>query len=214
MNFLPEEIEQYAERFTSSEPKLLADLNRFTHGNVLQSRMISGHLQGRVISMLSKMIRPKTVVEVGTYTGYSALCWAEGLVDGGVVHTIEIDDELEPKIRKFINQSEFTNRIELHIADAMKKLNELEGPFDIVFLDADKSNYSNYLALVMDKVRPGGYIVADNVLWSGKVTESIEEMDPDTKALYEYAQMVHSDTRLENVLLPIRDGLLIARKIV
>ena len=213
MNFLPEEIEQYAEQFTTVEPDLLAELNRYTHGNVLQPRMLSGHLQGRVISMLSNMIRPNVVVEVGTYTGYSALCWAEGLAEGGVVHTIEVDDELEPKIRKFINQYEYADRIQLHIADAIHKLKELNGPFDIVFLDADKSNYSNYLDLVFDKVKVGGYVVADNVLWSGKVTEPAETMDADTKALFDFSQKVHNDPKLENVLLPIRDGLLIARKI-
>lgn len=213
MNFLPEEIEQYVERFTTDEPNVLDELNRYTHGNVLQPRMLSGHLQGRVISMISKMIQPKVVVEVGTYTGYSALCWAEGLAEGGVVHTIEVDDELEPKIQKFINQSEYAGRIHLHIADAIDKLKELQGPFDIVFLDADKSNYSNYLDLVFDKVRIGGYIVADNVLWSGKVIEPLEKMDADTKSLFEFAQKVHNDPTLENVLLPIRDGLMIARKI-
>jgi len=213
MNFLPEEIEQYAERFTTAEPEVLADLNRYTHGNVLQPRMLSGHLQGRVISMLSKMIRPEVVVEVGTYTGYSALCWAEGLAEGGVVHTIEVDDELEPKIQRFINQSDYSEKVHLHIADAKDKLKELKGPFDVVFLDADKSNYSNYLNLAIDKVRDGGYIVADNVLWSGKVVEPINSMDTDTKALYDFAELVHQNPHLENVLLPIRDGLLIARKI-
>lgn len=213
MNFLPEEIEQYAERFTTAEPNVLDELNRYTHGNVLQPRMLSGHLQGRVISMISNMIQPKVVVEVGTYTGYSAICWAEGLASGGVVHTIEVDDELEPKIQKFINRSAFADQIQLHIADAIDKLEELQGPFDIVFLDADKSNYSNYLDLVFDKVRVGGYIVADNVLWSGKVIEELEKMDADTKALFEFAQKVHNEPKLENVLLPIRDGLMIARKI-
>lgn len=212
MNFLPEEIERYAERLTTDEPLLLAELNRFTHSNVLQPRMLSGHLQGRVISMLSKMIRPKVVVEVGTYTGYSALCWAEGLVEHGLVHTIEVDDELEPKIRSFIDRSKFAKNIVLHIADASEKLRELDGPFDIVFLDADKSNYSKYLDLVLDKLRVGGYIVADNVLWSGKVTEAHETMDADTKALFDFAQNIHANPNLENVLLPIRDGLLIARK--
>ncbi|NQV53529.1 MAG: class I SAM-dependent methyltransferase [Flavobacteriales bacterium] len=213
MDFLPEDIEAYANRFTAPEPPLLHELNRFTHTNVLQPRMLAGHLQGRVISMLSKMIKPDRVLEIGTYTGYSALCWAEGLSDGGRVDTIELDDELEPKIQAFFDRSAFKEMITLHIGNAMDVIDGLTESYDIVFMDADKVNYPNYLEKCFDKVKLGGYIIADNVLWSGKVTLPHEEMDPDTKALYAYAEQVQRDGRLEQVLLPVRDGLLIAKKI-
>jgi len=212
MNFLPEEIERYSEKYTTEEPELLAELNRYTYTNVLIPRMLAGHLQGRVLSMLSKMINPKVIVEVGTYTGYSALCWAEGLAEGGVVHTIEVNDELEDKIRSFLGRSEFANQIELHIGNAMDILSGFTEPIDLLYLDADKSNYPAYLNMMIDRIAPGGYVIADNVLWSGKVVQPVKSDDKDTQALIEYAEMVHSDDRLENVLLPIRDGLLIARK--
>jgi predicted O-methyltransferase YrrM len=212
MNFLPEDIEAYAEQFTAPEPSYLNQLNRFTHQHVLQPRMLAGHLQGRFISMLSKMIQPKLVLEVGTYTGYSALCWAEGLAADGKVHTIEIDDELAPKIQRFFDASPFAGRLALHVGPALEVIPKIEGPFDVVFLDADKNNYLNYLELVLPKVKVGGYIIADNVLWSGKVLENPSDMDPDTKALWEYARYVQQDERLEELLLPLRDGLLIARK--
>lgn len=212
MNFLPEEIEAYAERYTAPEPPYLQQLNRFTHQHVLQPRMLAGHLQGRFIAMLSKMIKPKRVLEVGTYTGYSALCWAEGLAADGSVDTIEIDDELGPKIQRFFDASPFANRIKLHIGAALDLIPTFEDGLDVVFLDADKNNYLNYLDLVFPKVRVGGYIIADNVLWSGKVLEEPAAMDVDTRVLREYAQRVHEDDRLEEILLPLRDGLLIARK--
>lgn len=212
MEFLPEGIEAYAERFTETEPPLLAELNRFTHAKVLMPRMLAGHLQGRVLAMFSQMIAPKRVVEIGTYTGYSALCWAEGLAPGGVVHTIEVNDELEDKIRSFFNRSEYGERIHLHIGPALDILSHIEGPLDIVYIDADKENYANYYDAVINKVRPGGYVIADNVLWSGKVTAEPGEMDPETRALYDYSVKVHSDPRVQTVLFPIRDGLMIARK--
>ena len=213
MEFLPHEIERYAERYTSQEPALLHELNRFTHRNVLQPRMLAGHLQGRVIAMLSHMIRPKRILEVGTYTGYSALCWAEGLTEEGIIDTIEIDDELQPKIQSFFDRSPYKDRIRLHIGPAKEVIDQLEGEFDLVYLDADKTNYPSYLEQVLDRVPIGGYIIADNVLWSGKVTEPVEQMDDDTKALWKYAELVHNDKRLMHVLFPIRDGLLIAKKI-
>lgn len=212
MDFLPEEIEAYANRFTAKEPDLLAELNHYTHRNVLQPRMLAGHLQGRLLSTLSHMIKPKNVLEVGTYTGYSALCWAEGLTADGRVHTIEINDELEPKIRHFLDKSPYKSQIELHIGEAINIIPQLHQTFDIVFLDADKTNYSTYLDLVINKVPVGGYIIADNVLWSGKITMPESEMDADTLALYEYSKKVHEHPALENILLPVRDGLLIARK--
>jgi caffeoyl-CoA O-methyltransferase len=211
MNFLPEEIEAYAERFTADEPAYLADLNRYTHQHVLQPRMLAGHLQGRLIAMLSHMIRPKKVLEVGTYTGYSALCWAEGLAENGMVHSIEIDDELEPKIKRFWEASPFKEKVKLHIGAAMDIIPSLADEVDIAFLDADKRNYLNYLDLLLPQMRSGSYIIADNVLWSGKVIEPAEKMDEDTATLYAYAQRLKEDDRLEQLLLPVRDGLLIAR---
>jgi len=213
MDFLPDEIEAYAERFTAPEPPLLHELNRYTQTNVLQPRMLAGHLQGRFISMLSKMIRPTRILEIGTYTGYSALCWAEGLAPDGRIDTLEVNDELEPKIQRFFDRSEYGKKINLHIGDAMELIDGLPDGYDIVFMDADKSNYPNYLDKCFSKVKLGGYIIADNVLWSGKVCMDPAEMDQDTKALFNYAQKVTDDDKLEQILLPIRDGLLIAKKI-
>jgi caffeoyl-CoA O-methyltransferase len=213
MDFLPEEINNYCHRFTEDESDILAELNRFTHANVLQSRMLAGHLQGRVLSMLSHMIQPRTILEIGTYTGYSALCWAEGLVENGLIHTIELNDELETKILSFINKSEHRERIKLHIGNALEIIPALEGTFDIVYIDADKENYGAYYDLVIDRLKPGGYVIADNVLWSGKITSHESEMDHETRCLYDYARKIHDDARVQNVLFPIRDGLMIARKI-
>ena len=212
MEFLPEEINAYAEQMTGAEPALLAELNRFTNVNMLMPRMISGHMQGRILSMFSHMIRPRRVLEIGTYTGYSALCWAEGLAEGGVVETIDVNDELETHIRSFLDRSEYKEQIKLYIGEALNILPEIEGPLDIVFIDADKENYVAYYDATIDKVRPGGFIIADNVLWSGKVTEDPEKMDEDTRGLYEYSRKIHADERVENVLFPVRDGLMIARK--
>lgn len=213
MEFLPKEIDAYSETFTEPESELLSELNRFTQTKVLKPRMLAGHLQGRVLSMLSHMIKPKKIVEIGTYTGYSALCWAEGLTDDGVIETIDVNDELEPKIRSFFERSELRDKIKLHIGHALDVLDKIDGPIDLVYIDADKDNYLNYYHKVFDKVPSGGYIIADNVLWSGKVTEAkSDEMDPDTKALYDYSKTIHEDDRVQNVLFPIRDGLMIARK--
>ena len=211
MNFLPEEIDAYAERFTTDEPTYLDELNRYTHQHVLQPRMLAGHLQGRLIAMLSHMIKPMKVLEVGTYTGYSALCWAEGVAEGGSVHSIEIDDELAPKIQRFWDGSPHKEKLNLHIGAALDVIPELADGVDIAFLDADKKNYLNYLDLLLPKMHPGSYIIADNVLWSGKVLDPPESMDEDTATLYAYAQRLKEDDRLEQVLLPVRDGLLIAR---
>lgn len=212
MDFLPEEIEGYSEQFSAVESELLAEINRYTNAKVLMPRMLAGHLQGRVLAMLSKMINPKHVVEVGTYTGYSALCWAEGLTEGGRVDTIEVNDELQPVIESFFSRSEYKDQLHLHIGDASKVIDSLDAPFDLVFLDADKRNYPNYLKQVLPKVSIGGYIIADNVLWSGKVTSDPRNMDEETAALHEYNEMVTDHPDLDNVLLPVRDGLMIARK--
>jgi|SRR6185436_5816200 len=212
MDFLPTEIEMYVEAHTQQESEVLKELNRDTNANVLTPRMLSGHLQGQVLAMLSKMIRPKIILEIGTYTGYSAICLAQGLEPGGVLHTIDINEELEDMIKKYFHKAGLENIIKLHIGNATKIIPAMAGPYDIVFIDADKENYSNYYDLVFDNVRKGGYIIADNVLWSGNVIKPENEMDEETKALVSYSKKVHADGRVENVLLPVRDGLMIARK--
>ena len=212
MDFLPEEIDNFITRLTEKEPQLLAELNHETWEKVLIPRMLSGHFQGRVISMLSHMISPKHILEIGTYTGYSAICFAEGLQKNGTIHTIDINEELESMVNKYIKKSNLKNTIINHIGDAINIIPTLKEEFDIVFIDADKSNYSNYYDLVFDKVKRGGYIIADNVLWSGKITQPKENLDPDTLALVEYSEKINNDNRVQNVLFPIRDGLMIARK--
>jgi len=212
MNFLPKEIEDYTLKYSDVEPVILKELNHETWEKVLIPRMLSGHLQGRVLSMLSYMIKPKNILEIGTYTGYSALCFAEGLQKGGLIHTIDINEELEIMVNKYIKKSNLKNTIINHIGDATAIIPSLKETFDIVFIDADKINYSNYYDLVFDKVKTGGYIIADNVLWSGKVVKPEEELDVDTLALKNYSEKINKDNRVQNVLFPIRDGLMIARK--
>jgi predicted O-methyltransferase YrrM len=212
MDFLPEEIENYVANHTESEPQLLKELNRETWEKVLIPRMLSGHVQGRVLSMLSHMINPKAVLEIGTYTGYSALCFAEGLQQGGKIHTIDINEELEKMVTNYIKKANLSDTIINHIGNAIEIIPTFKEKFDLVFIDADKTNYSNYYDLVFDKVKPGGYIIADNVLWSGKVIEAKENLDADTLALIEYSEKIQADNRVQNVLFPIRDGLMIARK--
>lgn len=212
MDFLPEKIDQYAENHTSPESEVLANLNRDTQAKILRARMLSGHIQGRTLSMMSHMMRPKRILEIGTYTGYSALCLAEGLTEDGLLHTIDINEELEDFTQSYFDKSEHGKKIKMHIGNAMEIIPELNETWDMVFIDADKSNYANYYNLVFDHVRPGGFIIADNVLWSGKVVEPLKPQDIDTKALLEFNEMVTKDERVENVLLPIRDGLMVARK--
>lgn len=213
MEFIPSELDKYVCDHSENEPEVLRQLNRKTHLSVLQPRMLSGHLQGRVLSMLSHMIRPKRVLEIGTYTGYSALCFAEGLVEGGKVITIDVNEELEDLVREYVTKAVMEEKIDYRIGDAMQLIPELEDMFDIVFIDADKKNYCNYYDLVFDKVRKGGYIIADNVLWSGKVLEDYETLDRETKIIMDYNRKVHEDPRVQEVLLPIRDGLMVARKV-
>jgi predicted O-methyltransferase YrrM len=204
-------IQKYAEEHTSPESEVLKKINRETHAKVMMPRMLSGHLQGRLLSMISHMIKPHTVLEIGTYTGYSAICFAEGLAENGKVITIDINEELESTVRKNIEETGFTNRIEYRIGNAREIIPSLHEPFDLVFIDADKENYSTYYDLVIDRVPLGGYILADNVLWSGKVLEA--RPDKDTRAILEFNRKVQSDVRVENVLLPVRDGILLMRKI-
>jgi predicted O-methyltransferase YrrM len=213
MEFISPELDQYVCGHSENEPEVLRELNRKTHLSVLQPRMLSGHFQGRVLSMLSHMIRPRRVLEIGTYTGYSALCFAEGLIEDGKVITIDVNEELEDLVREYISKAGMENKIEYHIADATQLIPMLEDEFDIVFIDADKKNYCNYYDLVFDKVKKGGYIIADNVLWSGKVLEEYNSLDRETKIIMDYNRKVHEDVRVQEVLLPIRDGLMVARKL-
>ena len=212
MEFLPEAIQQYVEQHTDGESDLLARLNRETHQKVLMPRMLSGHVQGRVLAMLAHMIRPQRILEVGTYTGYSALCMAEGLAEGGTLITLDKNEELEDMVRRYIDEAGMTEKIDYRLGNAMELIPEIEGPFDLVFIDADKANYYNYFKLVIDKVRPGGFIIADNVLWSGKVIDTGNKTDEDTQAIRDFNRLVHADDRVEKVLFPVRDGLMVIRK--
>lgn len=211
MEFLPEIISSYSLENTEKEPKLLSELNRETWANVMIPRMLSGHLQGRVLSMISKMIHPTNIIEVGTYTGYSALCMAEGLKENGKIHTLDINEEYASLARKYFDKSDYKENIIQHIGNAVDVIPQLNDKFQLAFLDADKENYSNYFDLIINKIDIGGYIIADNVLWSGKVTE--ENKDEETMALHNYNKKVLSDKRVETVLLPVRDGLNISRKL-
>lgn len=211
MEFLPEEIEEYTEKHTEPEPLVLKKLNRETQSKVLNPRMLSGHQQGRVLSMLSHMINPEQILEIGTYTGYSAICLAEGLKENGQLHTIDINEELEDMVNLYIEEAGFENNIKTYFGHALEIIPDMDKTFDLVFIDADKVNYSRYYDLVFNKVRKGGYIIADNVLWSGKVLNE-NGMDEDTKALVEYSNKVQLDERVQNVLFPVRDGLMVTRK--
>ena len=212
MEFIDQKLDDYVCAHTENEPEVLNELNRKTHLTVLRSRMLSGHFQGRLLSMLSHMIKPERILEIGTYTGYSAICLAEGLTENGKLTTIDINEELEDIAREFIQKANLENKIEYIIGDAMQIVPQLDEQFDLVFIDADKKNYCNYYHLVFDKVKPGGYILADNVLWSGKVVEDYEALDSETKIIMDYNKMVHEDPRVQEILLPIRDGLMLARK--
>ena len=212
MEFLAPEIDAYVVSHTDAEPALLNQLNRETNMNVLYPRMLSGHLQGRVLSMMAKMIAPSSILEIGTYTGYSAICLAEGLQEGGTLYTIDINEELEPMVRQYFEQAGIADRTDFRIGNAVDIIPDLPGGFDLVFIDADKENYSNYYDLVIDRMNPGGFIIADNVLWSGKVIDEAAPNDRETQALQAYSQKVQDDDRVENVLFPVRDGLLVARK--
>ncbi|PRY16421.1 putative O-methyltransferase YrrM [Pontibacter ummariensis] len=213
MDFIDDELLQYAEEHTSPESELLHKVNRQTHLNVLKPRMLSGHLQGRLLSLYAKMIQPKQILEVGTYTGYSALCMAEGLRPDGTLHTIDINEELEERVRGYFQESGYGDRIQYYIGNALEIIPTIAASFDLVFLDADKINYGAYYDLVIDKINPGGYLIADNVLWSGKVLAKYRrKLDEDTQAVLDFNQKVHADERVENILLPVRDGLMIARK--
>jgi predicted O-methyltransferase YrrM len=212
MNFLPETLDTYVVNHSENEPELLQQLTRETFQKILQPRMLSGHYQGRVLSMISKLVHPKNILEIGTYTGYSALCLAEGMQADGVLHTIDINEELVDFQRQFFDKSEYGKQIHQHLGNALDIIPTLDMMFDLVFIDADKDNYPNYFNCIIDKLNKGGIILSDNVLWSGKVIEPIKEDDLSTKALLEYNQLLKDDSRVETVMLPIRDGLTISRK--
>jgi predicted O-methyltransferase YrrM len=201
---------KYAEQFTSDESDVLRELREECYAHYQDSAMLSGFVQGRVLAMFSKMIRPKIVLEIGTYLGYSALCFAEGLQEGGKVITLDVQEDTNRVARGFVSKTRYKDSIEFHLGNAVEIIPSLPQTFDLVFIDADKPNYSNYYDLVFDRVRPGGFIIADNVLWSGKVLE--EEKDENTTALHEFNQMVLADPRVSNVLFPIRDGLMLICK--
>jgi caffeoyl-CoA O-methyltransferase len=211
MHFLSEELENYVTNHSQDEPEFLTKLNRETHQKILQPRMLSGHFQGRVLSMLSKIISPATILEIGTYTGYATLCLAEGLAKNGTIDTIDNEEELFDFQRKYFEQSEWKNQIFQHLGDALEIIPRLKKKYDLVFIDADKENYINYFHMIVPMMNKGGIILSDNVLWSGKVLEDIKTNDISTKVLIEYNQLLKNDSRVETVLLPIRDGLTISR---
>ncbi len=214
MNFLDKELQAYIDQHTARESEILAALGRETYANVMMPRMLSGHLQGRVLAMLCHMIKPKNILEIGTYTGYSALCFAEAMPPDGRVLTIDVNEELEYIVRRYIAKGGLEDKIDYRVGDAIKIIPKLSESFDLVFIDADKPNYSNYFDLTIDKVPSGGFIIADNVLWSGKVLEkNRKKNDKDTDAIIAFNKKVHKDNRVENVLFPIRDGLMVLRKI-
>ena len=213
MHFLPEKIDDYVVNHSQQEPKILQELTKETWQKVLNPRMLSGAFQGRVLSIISKLVQPKSILEIGTYTGYSALCVAEGLSEDGKLYTIDKNEELEGLQATYFQKSAYKNQIKQYIGNAMDIIPTIDTKFDLVFIDADKSNYLNYFDLIIEKMNTGGVILSDNVLWSGKVVEELNPKDIDTKILLEYNQKLNEDDRLETVLLPIRDGLTISRVI-
>ncbi len=211
MNFLPGKIDEYVVDNSQKEPQILQELTKETWQRVLNPRMLSGAFQGRILSMISKIINPKDILEIGTYTGYSAICIAEGISNEATIDTIDKNEELEDIQNKYFKKSGFRDQIKQHIGNAVEIIPTLDKKFDLVFIDADKSNYCNYFNLVIGKMKKGGIILSDNVLWSGKVVEKLDKKDIDTKALLEYNRLLNTDPRVETVLLPIRDGLSISR---
>lgn len=211
MEIVNPSIEKYITDLASPEHPILKKLNRDTHAHILMPRMLSGHVQGRILSMISKMIKPKNILEIGTFTGYSALCLAEGLTENGQLTTIDINEELEEMVLKYFDEAGIRDNINYILGNAIDIIPKLDGFFDLVFIDADKHNYQNYYDLVIDKVSSGGFILADNVLWSGKVVD--EAKDKDTLNIHSFNEYVQKDQRVENVILPLRDGLLLVRKL-
>lgn len=213
MHFISEELEDYIASHSENEPELLAALNKETHQKILQPRMLSGHYQGRVLSMLSKLVRPQHILEIGTYTGYATLCLAEGLRDSGTIDTIDNNEELYDFQRKYFDRSPWQHNITQHLGNALEIIPGLAKKFDLVFIDADKGNYINYFKMIVPMMAKGGIILSDNVLWSGKVLEEVKQNDTSTKVLLEYNRLLKEDPRLETVLLSVRDGLTVSRVI-
>jgi caffeoyl-CoA O-methyltransferase len=211
MHFISQDLEDYIEQHSGKEPKILAALNKETYQKILLPRMLSGHFQGRVLSMLSKLIRPVNILEIGTYTGYSALCLCEGMQENGILHTIDIKEELIDFQRKHFDKSPWGKQIVQHLGEATEIIPNLDVKFDLVFIDADKENYINYFEMIVPKMNKGGVILSDNVLWSGKVLEPLNPKDISTKVLLDYNALLINDPRVESVLLPIRDGLTVSR---
>lgn len=211
MQFIDPALDAYCEEHSGPECAYLQELAAETREKVHMPQMLSGHLQGRFLSMLSHLVKPKTIVEIGTFTGYSALCLAEGLAKGGMLHTIDIDPYLPEMVHRYIEKARMLDRITMHHRPALEVIPTLPAPFDLVFIDADKQNYPNYYDAVIGRMRPGGLIIADNVLWSGDVLRPAKEHDEQTRALAGYARRVNSDPRVEPVLVPLRDGLMLAR---
>jgi len=211
MHFISEELENYIEKHSAAEPELLQQLNKETYQKILQPRMLSGHFQGRVLSMISKILNPKHILELGTYTGYATLCLAEGLQNDGTIDTIDINEELEDIQQKYLSKSPFKDQIIQHVGNALDIVPTLNKKFDLVFIDADKENYINYWNLIVPMMNKGGIILSDNVLWSGKVLEEVQKNDKSTPILLEYNKIVNEDLRVETILLPIRDGLTVSR---
>ncbi|MFN0204189.1 MAG: O-methyltransferase [Bacteroidia bacterium] len=212
MDFLAKELTEYVEAHSSEEPAILQELNRQTHLKVLYPRMLSGHFQGRLLAFLSKMLHPQRILEVGTYTGYACICLAEGLTENGKLITLEKEPELADMIRFYVEKAGFGEKVELKIGDAKQLIPTLTDTWDLVFLDADKENYLNYYELILPQVRKGGVILADNVLWSGKVLSPAVSNDKDTLHLQQFNDFVKQDSRVECVLLPVRDGIMMIRK--
>jgi predicted O-methyltransferase YrrM len=211
MHFISQELEDYIEKHSQNEPELLAQLNKETYQKILLPRMLSGHFQGRILSMLSKLIRPNTILEIGTYTGYASLCLCEGLQENGQLHTIDIKEELVDFQRKYFDKSPWGNQIFQHLGEAISIIPNLDMKFDLVFIDADKENYINYFEMIVPRMNKGGIILSDNVLWSGKVLEPLQKNDSSTEILLQYNELLKNDPRVETVLLPIRDGLTVSR---
>lgn len=214
MEFIDPALLKYCENHSTEEDLLLKKITRETQAKVMMPRMISGHLQGKMLELFTKMQNPTTILEIGTYTGYSGICMARGLRKGGKLITLDINDELETMVRGFFEESGLSDQIDYRLGNALTIIPTLPGPFDMVFIDADKSNYANYYDQVIDKMNPGGIILADNVLWSGKIlVEKGQKIDKDTQAILDFNEMIQNDPRVENALLPIRDGVMMARKI-
>ncbi len=211
MHFISEALEAYVENHSEKEPLILEELNRETHQKILQPRMLSGHFQGRVLSMFSKLVRPMHILEIGTYTGYATLCLAEGLRDSGTLDTIDVNEELVDFQRKYFNRSPWGNQIFQHLGPALEIIPNLNKSYDLAFIDADKENYCNYFELLLPKMAKGGLILSDNVLWSGKVLDPDSATDISTQTLLKFNQLLSNDPRVETVLLPIRDGLTVSR---